>query len=55
MKLGVGVLEVTRHLIEFFSLSKSSCLWSVCVTSFQLLQKNKNDVRKVSHFVTSTL
>ena len=47
LKLGDGVLEVTRHLLEFFYLSKNSCLWSVCVHFFSVApKKNKNDVKK---------
>ena len=49
-----GVLERTRHVLEFFYLSKSSCLWSVCVLFFSVVRKNKNDFKKISHFVTSS-
>ena len=47
LKLGFGVLDVTGHLLDFF-LSKSSCLWSVCVHFFSVApKKNKNNVKKL--------
>ena len=54
LKLGDGVLEVTRHLLEFFIYQRAHACGLFASTSFRLLQKNKNDVKKFSHFVTSS-
>ena len=43
LKLEDGVLEVTRHLPEFFILSKSSCLWSICVHYFSVATEKKQE------------
>ena len=54
-KLGDGVLEVTRHLLEFF-FSKSSWLWSVGVHIFSVAPKTtRTTLKKINHFVTSFL